>query len=56
MNLLYEFITFRKVAKRDCGYMLFLFYFCIKNHHVYTTKFNLYVVDLTQTKQAGEQK
>ena len=29
MNLLYKFITFRKVAKRDCGYMLFLFLYHI---------------------------
>ena len=28
----------------------------LKNHNVYTSKFNLYVVDLTQTKQAGERK
>ena len=27
----------------------------IKNHHVYTTKFNLYVVDLTQTKLATQE-
>ena len=26
-----------------------------KNHHVYTTKFNLYVVDLTQTKLATQE-
>ena len=27
----------------------------LKNHHVYTTKFNLYVVDLTQTKLATQE-
>ena len=27
----------------------------IKNHNVYTTKFNLYVVDLTQTKLATQE-
>ena len=26
-----------------------------RNHHVYTTKFNLYVVDLTQTKLATQE-